>query len=63
LAGWHGGELVAVPEQQKALTRMRTMRAGGAALRAIAEQITADGVKISHVGGKQALAAAEREAA
>lgn len=64
--GWRvgdGGELVAVPEQQKALGRMRTMRDGGAALRAIAEKITADGVKISHVGVKQALAAAEREAA
>jgi hypothetical protein len=32
---------------------MRTMRDGGAALRAIAEQITADGVKISHVGVKR----------
>jgi putative DNA-invertase from lambdoid prophage Rac len=64
--GWRvgdGGELVAVPEQQKALARMRMMRASGTALRAIAEQITAEGVKISHVGVKQALAAAEREVA
>jgi DNA invertase Pin-like site-specific DNA recombinase len=64
--GWRvgdGGELVAVAEQQQALARMRVMRSAGAALRTIAEQITADGVQISHMGVKQALAAAEREAA
>jgi putative DNA-invertase from lambdoid prophage Rac len=61
--GWRkgaAGELVAVPEQQAAIERMR---ANGTALRVIAEQIAADGVKISHVGVKLALAAADRDAA
>jgi len=64
--GWRvgeTGELVAVPEQQAALARMRVMRAEGAPLRAIAEQITATGVKISHMGVKLALTANDREAA
>jgi hypothetical protein len=55
--------LIVVPTQQAALERMRAMKTEGAPLRKIAEQITASGVKISHVGVKQALAAAEREAA
>jgi hypothetical protein len=42
---------------------MRALRDEGLSFRKIAEQIAADGVKISHVGVKQALAAAEREAA
>jgi putative DNA-invertase from lambdoid prophage Rac len=56
------GKLVAVPEQQAALARMRALRASGASLRSIAEQIAADGIKISHVGVKLALAAVNQEA-
>jgi hypothetical protein len=41
---------------------MQALRAEGAPLRVIAEQIQADGVKISHMGVKKALAAADREA-
>jgi putative DNA-invertase from lambdoid prophage Rac len=64
--GWRHGEgheLLPDPTQQAALTRMRALRAEGLSYRKIAEQIAAEGVKISHVGVKQALAAAEREAA
>src|SRR5664279_531248 len=64
--GWRkgdAGELVAVPEQQTAIERMRSMRANGSALRVIAERIAADGFKISHVGVKKVLAAADRDAA
>jgi len=63
--GWRkgdNGELIAVPEQQAAIERMRSMRANGSALRAIAEQVAADGVKISHVGVQKVLAAADRPA-
>jgi putative DNA-invertase from lambdoid prophage Rac len=57
--GWRVGEndeLVAVPEQQQAIRRMQELRDEGASLRAIAEQITAGGIQISHVGVKLALA-------
>lgn len=59
--GWEvekAGELVAVPEQQQAIERMCAMRAEGATLRAIADALTADGVKISFSGVKKVLAAA-----
>src|SRR6202012_5945003 len=51
--GWRVGEdgqLVAVPEQQAALVRMRALRAEGSPLRAIAQQMAADGVRSSHAG-------------
>jgi hypothetical protein len=51
-----------VPEQQRALKRMRTLRAKGVALRAIADEMTAAGVQISHMGVKKALAAADQRA-
>jgi DNA invertase Pin-like site-specific DNA recombinase len=54
------GELVPIPEQQAALKRMRKLRDQGLTLRAIAEQMRAAGVSISHAGVKNALAAAER---
>jgi putative DNA-invertase from lambdoid prophage Rac len=47
--------LVPIPEQQAAIKRMKRLRAKGASLRVIAETLTADGVKISHVGVKNAL--------
>jgi putative DNA-invertase from lambdoid prophage Rac len=59
--GWrptgNGQEMVPIPEQQAALARMRTLRAEGLSLRAIAERIAGEGVKISHMGVKNALAA------
>jgi putative DNA-invertase from lambdoid prophage Rac len=61
--GWRvgdGGELVAVPEQQEALTRMHRLSANGATLRAIAAQMRADGFQISHTGVKKVLDAAPR---
>jgi putative DNA-invertase from lambdoid prophage Rac len=61
--GWRvgdAGELVAVPEQQEALTRMRRLRANGTTLRAIAEQMRADGIHTSHTGVKKVLDAAAR---
>jgi DNA invertase Pin-like site-specific DNA recombinase len=56
------GTLVPIPEQQAALKRMRKLRDQGLALRAIADRMKAAGVAISHVGVKNALAAAERPA-
>ena len=58
--GWRvgdNGELVAVPEQQQAIERMRQLRAQGLSLRSVADQMAASGVPISHVGVKLALAA------
>ena len=51
----YGGRI----EQQSALRRMQKLRDQGLALRAIAEQMKAAGVSISHAGVKNALAAAE----
>lgn len=64
--GWRvgdGGELVEVPEQQAAIRRMQELRAEGKSLRAIAAVLAADGVRISHEGVKQILAAHTRPAA
>ena len=64
--GWHvgaDGDLVPIPEQQKAIETMRRLRARGLALRAIAEKMTVAGMSISHQGVKKVLAAAERRAA
>jgi DNA invertase Pin-like site-specific DNA recombinase len=64
--GWrvgNAGALVADPEQQAALARMRALRAEGTPLRKIAEEITADGVPISFAGVKKVLAAADRPSA
>ena len=61
--GWRvgdAGELVAVPEQQEALTRMRRLRANGTTLRAIAAQMRANGFQISHTGVMKVLDAAPR---
>jgi putative DNA-invertase from lambdoid prophage Rac len=64
--GWRlgeGSELVAVPEQQKAIETMRQLRAKGLPLRAIADKVTAAGTPISHQGVKKVLLAVERSAA
>jgi putative DNA-invertase from lambdoid prophage Rac len=55
-------ELVPMPLEQAALARMRALRSEGLSFRKIAEQVAADGVQISHMGVKLALAAADREA-
>jgi hypothetical protein len=55
------GELVAVPEQQQAITRMKRLRDRKMRLRAIADRMRTAGVRISHVGGKKALAAPDRQ--
>src|SRR5664279_1222276 len=64
--GWvhgEGHELLPDPTQQAALTRMRSMRAEGVALRTIADMLKAEGIAISHEGVKKVLAAADRDAA
>jgi putative DNA-invertase from lambdoid prophage Rac len=64
--GWRvgdTGELVGVAEQQEALTQMRRLREIGTTLRAIAEQMRADGIQISHTGVKKVLGAPPRQAA
>jgi DNA invertase Pin-like site-specific DNA recombinase len=56
--GWRAddrGELVPVPAQQLAIERMRALRAQGVSLRSVAEQMAAEGVRISHVGVKNTL--------
>jgi putative DNA-invertase from lambdoid prophage Rac len=63
--GWrvdHDGALVPIPKQQEALCQMRALRAEGMSLRAVADQMAAAGVRISHAGVQKALAA-QREAA
>jgi putative DNA-invertase from lambdoid prophage Rac len=52
------GELVAVPRQQAAIRKMQKLHASGASLRGISDALRADGIKISHVGVKNLLAAA-----
>ena len=49
------GELVPIPEQQAAIWWMRKLRDQGLALRAIADQMKASGVSISHAGVKNSL--------
>jgi putative DNA-invertase from lambdoid prophage Rac len=64
--GWtvgDNGELVPVPEQQRAIEKMKRLRATGLALRAISDKLKASGVSISHQGVKKVLAAAKRRAA
>jgi putative DNA-invertase from lambdoid prophage Rac len=56
------GDLVPVPDQQKAIETMRRLRAKGLALRAIAEKLTEAGQPISHQGVKKVLAAGRRAA-
>jgi putative DNA-invertase from lambdoid prophage Rac len=58
--GWRVGDdgaLIEVPEQQRALKRMRRLRDHGLPLRTIAEQMGALGITISHMGVKTALRA------
>src|SRR3954454_13594890 len=54
--GWRvgdNGELVEVPEQQKAIRRARALRAKGTSLRAIAADLAKRGVRLSHEGVKR----------
>jgi putative DNA-invertase from lambdoid prophage Rac len=60
--GWRvgdAGELVEVPEQQKAIEKMVKLRASGQSLRAIAATMQAAGHEISHVTVNEAIRAAE----
>jgi putative DNA-invertase from lambdoid prophage Rac len=64
--GWKlgdDGDLVPVPEQQRAIETMRRLRAKGLPLRAIADKLKASGTPISHQGVKKVLLAVERSAA
>jgi hypothetical protein len=57
-SGWRAGdvgELNVVPEQHKAIEEMRALRAKGTPLRAIADKITRDGVRISFAGVNKVL--------
>jgi hypothetical protein len=45
-----------VPEQQRAIRRMRQLKDKGLSLRQIASKLTADGMSISHMGVRKALA-------
>jgi putative DNA-invertase from lambdoid prophage Rac len=60
--GWRIGEdgaLIEVPEQQCAIQRIIELRRNGLSLRAISAAIAADGLKLSHEGVNNVLAAAE----
>ena len=51
------GDPVPDPQQQAALCQMRMLRDTGFGLRTVADQMAAEGLKISHVGVKNALKA------
>jgi putative DNA-invertase from lambdoid prophage Rac len=51
------GSLIEQEAEQQAISEMREARAAGLSLRAIAAQVEARGISISHVGVKQALSA------
>jgi putative DNA-invertase from lambdoid prophage Rac len=58
--GWRvggGGELVEHPEEQAAIRRARELRGQGLSLRAIAGALNENGIRISHEGVKNILAA------
>lgn len=60
--GWRIGEngaLIEVPEQQRAIQRIFELRRNGLSLRAISAAIAAEGVRLSHEGVKNVLAADE----
>jgi DNA invertase Pin-like site-specific DNA recombinase len=59
--GWQIGEdggLIEVPEQQRAIQRIIELRHNGLSLRAISAAIAAEGMRLSHEGVKNVLAAA-----
>ena len=57
------GNLVPIPEQQRAMETMKRLRAKGLALRTISDKLKAAGMPISHQGVKKVLQAAARRAA
>ena len=63
--GWRreGDELIAVPEQQAAIGRMRKLRAKGLSMGAIRDRMADEGVRVSHVAVGNALRARHRVAA
>lgn len=60
--GWRrdGDKLVPEPKQQAAIKKMRRLRAKGLSLRAIRDQLAAEGVQLSHVAVANALKARTR---
>jgi putative DNA-invertase from lambdoid prophage Rac len=61
--GWRvgkTGELIEVPEQQRAIRSMAEMRRGGASLRAIAGAMAQAGHRLSHQGIKKIIGASHR---
>lgn len=59
--GWRlgaGGDLVPHAPEQATINRMVDMRQAGRSLRAIADELKAEGVNLSHVGVKKIIAAA-----
>jgi DNA invertase Pin-like site-specific DNA recombinase len=60
--GWRAedGDLVEIPEQQRAIRRMRQLKSERLSLRQIATTLTADGMPISHMGVRKALAPVAR---
>jgi putative DNA-invertase from lambdoid prophage Rac len=60
--GWRVGEdgaLIEVPDQQRAIQRIRQLRREGLSLRAISAAVSAEGVKLSHEGVKNVLASVD----
>jgi putative DNA-invertase from lambdoid prophage Rac len=63
--GWRVGEdgaLVEHPDQQRAIQRIHQLRRNGRSLRAISAALSTEGVKLSHEGVKNVLAAASPSA-
>jgi putative DNA-invertase from lambdoid prophage Rac len=64
--GWRlgdEGELVAFPQDQAAIHHMMELRQAGRSLRAIAEEMKAEGFDLSHVGVKKIIEAADHRQA
>ena len=53
--GEQKGELIEVPEQQKAIARIRKLRAAGMSLRQIAAVLADDGIELSHESVRKVL--------
>jgi len=58
--GWrlgNAGELMELPEQQRAIRRMKELREAGMSLRAIANEMAGGGYRLSHEGVKKIIGA------
>jgi putative DNA-invertase from lambdoid prophage Rac len=64
--GWRAGKdgaLIEIPDQQRAMRRIVELRRNGLSLRAISAAIAEDGIRLSHQGVKNVLAAAGNDPA